>query len=262
MRLISFFLLTLCPLSMAWAGGKHLEVMAPLCRQMDYHGKPHQVLERRYEDSETGVKKLVSTLRIEFDAEGNQLSEEEVDAANKKLAFATYKYDASGTWVSLVEQLEDEPVKSYQIFVDLASRRIAHVEPKTQQTEFYSYTEQGFIQDTLLKTSAGKIIEKTTFRRNPTSHKEEQILFEELVVSKMKKEEFLVQWSDKGFETHSTFTMHHETSDSLVTTYEYPEVDASGNWLVCIETKVMHLANGEKVPLPTETVRRAITYHP
>ncbi|GEP41310.1 hypothetical protein [Brevifollis gellanilyticus] len=260
MPLIRPLLLVLCTLSIAWAGGKHLEVMAPYCQQMDYHGRPHCVIERRYETSDTGTQKLISTIRLEFDAEGNLLHEEEVDAANKKLSFADYKYDASGTWVSLVEQLEDEPVKSYQIFVDTASRRVAHVEPKTKQTEFYSYTAQGLINDTLLKTSAGKIIETTTFRRNASSHKEEQILTEK--DEGRQSTEYLMQWSDKGFEIHSTFIMRHESDDRLITTYEHPDVDANGNWLICIETSTMHRPNGEKIPLPKETVKREITYHP
>lgn len=253
------FLLALFPLTMALGGGRHLEIMAPLSHQHDLKARPQQVTERCFESSAGKGLHLISTKRSEYDPEGNALRIETFDAANKKTGFETYQYDTQGTWVILVEQSEGALPTTFQIFLDEASRRIAHVNSKTKQTEFYTYSNQGFELSSIIKSATGKVIEQTTMQRN-AANKEKRVLFEE--PPGKKTSEILVQWSDKGFESESTMIMHDEGGDRIVMHYEHPELDASGKWIVQIKTQTLHQANGEKVPLPTETTKREIKYHP
>ncbi len=259
MHIHRFILLAFVPFTIAFGGGKHLEIMAPMCQQSDFKGRPHHVFERCFESSESEASHLVSTARKEYDPDGNALRLEEFDASNKKTDSEVYQYDADGTWVFLIEQTEASFPKTFQIFLDLASRRIAHVEAKSKQTEFYTYTEQGFELGTSTKSSTGKIIEQTSFRRN-ISNKEERVIFEEPAGNKTT--EILIEWSEKGFEKQSTMIMHDRGGDRIVSTFEYPEVDAVGNWLTCVKKRELHQSNGEKVPMATETLKREIRYHP
>ncbi|MDZ4402346.1 hypothetical protein [Prosthecobacter sp.] len=259
MNTCRILLFALLPLTVALGGGKHLEIMAPLSRQQDFHGKPQQVIERCFEGDDGKAPKLLSTTRSEFDADGNALRIEEVDEVEKKTDSEIYQYDAEGTWTALVEQSGGASPTTFRIFLDAASRRIAHVDAKSKQTEFYTYSAQGFELGTVTKTSTGKVEEQTTMQRN-AANKEERVVFEE--PPGKKTTEMSIQWSDKGFQTQETMIMHDEGGDRIVVTFEYPEVDAAGNWLVQIKKQVLHQAKGETIPLPTETNKREIKYHP
>ncbi|MDI1314405.1 hypothetical protein [Prosthecobacter sp.] len=252
-------MLVLLPFTVAQGGGKHLEIMAPLSRQHDFFGKPHQVTERCFESTGGKESKLMSTKHSEYDPEGNALRIETFNEANKKTDSEIYKYDAEGTWTTLVEQSGGSASTTFHIFLDPASRRIAHVDARTKQSEFYSYSVQGFELGTTMKTAAGKVVERTMFQRN-SANKEEHVVFEEMP-GKMTTE-FSIQWLEKGFESGSTMIMHDEGGDRIVMSYEYPEVDVTGNWIVQVKTQVLHQTSGERVSLPTETTKREIKYHP
>lgn len=256
-RLAFFFLLPIA--TTALAGGKHLDIMAPLSRQHDLRGKPHQVTERCYELADGKARELVSTKRAEYDAEGNGRRIENVDVAEKKTDTETYQYDAEGTWIGLVEQSGGSLPVTFRIFLDAASRRVAHVDGKSKQTEFYTYSEQGYELGTVTKTSTGKVVDQTTMKRN-AANKEELVVFEE--PPGKKTAEISIRWSDQGFQMAETMIMHDQGGDRMEMSYEYPEVDAAGNWLVQIKKVVVHQANGDRFPLPTETTERVITYHP
>ena len=250
--------IALFPLSLALAGGKHLEIMAPLSRQEDFQGKPQLVVERCYEEEPGTAPKLLSTSRSEFDAAGNKLRDEEVDEEEKTKETETYQYDAEGTWTGLVEQSGNSLPITYRIFLDPATRRIAQVDAKSKETEFYIYSEQGFEMGTIKKTASGQVIEQTTMKRN-AANKEEHILFEE----KGKKAfEISIRWSDKGFQMQEEMIFHADGGDRMVANYEYSEFDAAGNWIVQIKKQVMHQANGERMSLPDEITKREIKYHP
>lgn len=244
--------------TMVQAGGKHLEVMAPLCKQSDFHGKPHRVTESTFESSDGKNPKLESVKQSEYDKDGNAIRIETFDESNQKTDSEIYAYDADGTWVSLVELTEGAQT-TFQIFIDLKTKRIAKVDQGSKNTEFISHSERGFALGTIIRTAAGKIVEKTTFKRNALD-KEENVLFEE--PAGKKTTEISIQWTDKGMESSSTLIMHDKDGDRFVMTYEYPEIDAVGNWLTQIEKKVLILKNGEQRPLPTVTHQRTITYHP
>lgn len=250
---------TLLPLTLALGGGKHLQIMAPMSRQQDFHGKPHQVIERCFEESDGKASKLLSTKRSEFDADGNALRIEELDEVEKKKESETYQYDAEGTWTGLVEQSDGTFPTTFRIFLDQPSRRIAHTDAKSKQTEFYLYSDQGFELSTIKKTSTGKVLEQTTMKRN-AANKEEQVVFEE--PQGKKTTEISIEWNYKGFQSQETMIMHDQGGDRIVMTYDYPEVDAAGNWLVQIKKSLLHQANGERIPMPTETTKREIKYHP
>lgn len=170
----------------------------------------------------------------------------------------TYQYDTEGTWTGLVEQSGSSSPITYRIFLDKASRRIAHVDAKSKQTEFYSYSEQGFEISTIKKTAAGQVVEQVVMKRN-AANKEEQVVFEE---KGKKTTEIIIRWSDKGFQTHEEMIQHDQGGDRFVITYEHPEVDEVGNWIVQIKKVVLHQANGERVPFPGEMTKREIKYHP
>lgn len=258
MKFSRILLFTLFPLSLALGVGKHLEIMAPMSLQHDFQGKPHQVIERCHEEESGKAPKLLSTKRSEFDQDGNVVRIEEVDEVEKTKETETYQYDAEGTWTVLVEQSGSDLPITYRIFLDKASRRIAHVDGRSKETEFYTYSEQGFEMGTIKKTAAGQVVEQVTMKRNALN-KEEHVLFEE----KGKKAfELSIRWSDKGFQTHEEMILHAEGGDRFVTTYEYPEVDAAGNWIVRIKKQVMVQANGERVSVPDEVCKREIKYHP
>jgi hypothetical protein len=256
-------LLILClllPFIAAHAGGKHLEIMAPLSKQSDFKGKPHKVTETTYEASETtGQPRLESTEYSEYDKDGNPLRIETFDASNRKTDSEIYGYDAEGTWISLIEQSKNSPQKTLKIFLDQPGKRIARVDQRSKETEFYSYSQSGFELATALHTTAGRVIDKTTFKRN-RADKEEHVLFEEPPGNKTT--EISVTWTAQGFEESTTMTFHNRDRDKIVVTYEYPDVDPTGNWLTQIQKQVLHRANGETSPMPTETVKRTITYHP
>ncbi|MES2507742.1 MAG: hypothetical protein V4599_13635 [Verrucomicrobiota bacterium] len=244
--------------AMVQADGKHLEVMAPLCRQNDFHGKPHLVTESSFESPEGDHDKLESVKRSEYDKDGNAIRVETFDSSNRKTDSEIYTYDEGGTWVSLVE-LSEGTQTAFQIFVDLKTKRIAKVDQRSKNTEFISYSEQGFELGSITQTIAGKTLEKTTFRRNALN-KEEHVLFEEPIGKKTS--EFIIQWLPEGFERTSTIIMHDKDGDQFVMTYEYPEIDSAGNWLTQIEKSVLILKNGEKRSLPTVTNKRKISYYP
>ena len=256
LRILCFALLSVTG---ALGAGKHLEIMAPMSEQHDLHGKPHVVSERCFEAVDGREDKLVSTEKSEFDAAGNERRIEKVDVADKKTDTETYQYDADGTWIGLVEQSGGSFPVTFRIFLDAASRRIAHVDGKSKQTEFYTYSEQGFELGTVTKTSTGNVVEQATMKRN-AANKEELVVCEEPPGKKMW--EVSIRWSDKGFQTQETMIMHDQGGDRMEMTYEYPEVDAVGNWLVRIKNVMVHQANGDRFPLPTETTKREITYHP
>ena len=255
-RILWFALL---PFTTAFAGGKQLEIMAPHSRQQDFHGKPKQVIERCFESRDGKESKLTSTKKYEYDADGNALRIETFDAAGKRTDSEIYQYDAEGTWVALVEQSGGELPKTSRIFLDPLSKRIAHVDAKSKQTEFYMYSPQGFELSTITKSANGNVVEQTTMKRN-AANKEELVVFEE--PPGKKTSEISIQWSEKGFQIQETLIMHDQGGDRIVITYEHPEVDAAGNWIIEIKKQVMHQANGEVIPLPTETTKREIKYHP
>lgn len=244
----------------SYAGGKHLAVMAPDSRQNDLKGKPHKVVLRSLESSEGGGQPaLVSTTTSEYDKDGNSIFTETVDASNKKTDFEKRGYDAEGTWVSLVEMEEGSPQKTMSIFIDASTKRIAKVDQNSRQTEFISYSEHGFEVGTVTQTAAGKVVEKTTIRRN-SSDKEEHVVFEE--PPGKKTSEISIRWNAQEFEEGTTFTMYDKEGGRIVITFEYPDVDPAGNWLTQIKKQVLHTADGMQVPMPTEINKRTITYHP
>jgi|GEM_PF-4701382 len=253
------FLFALFPFCMALADGKHLEIMAPISRQHDFHGKPQQVIERCFESTDGKENKLISTKKSEYDPEGNALRIESFDASNKTTESEIYQYDAERTWVALIEQSGGALPTTFRIFLDQPSKRIAHVDSKTKQTEFYTYSAQGFELSTITKSATGKTLEQTTMKRN-AANKEEQVVFEE--PPGKKTSEISIQWSDKGFQVQETLIMHDQGGDRIEITYEHPEIDAAGNWIIEIKKQVMHQANGSTIPLPTETTKREIKYHP
>lgn len=203
------------------------------------------------------METLESVKKSEYDQDGNALRIESFDASDRKTSSDVYGYDEGGNWTSLIEEA-DGSVTNYLVFADPKTKRIAKVHSRSKDTEFITYTEQGFESATLTQTSTGRILEKTTIRRN-SSQQEENVLFEEPPGTKTT--EFQIQWSDRGFESRSVLVMHDKGGDQMVIQFEYPDVDAQGNWLTQIEKRVLMLKNGDKRTLPTVINKRTLSYH-
>ncbi|HYF34651.1 MAG TPA: hypothetical protein VD994_05120 [Prosthecobacter sp.] len=260
-KIASFLVLALSlplPCPAAQAGGKHLEVMAPMCRQNDLLGRPHRVTEHSYESSEGKPEALESVSHWEYDKDGNELRNETFDSSQRKVESQIYTYDAEGTWISLTEEADGE-LSRHRIAIDAKTRRITKVNSESKQTEFITYSEGGFEVESITRNAEGKAVEKVTLQRNAAG-KEEHVLFEE--PPGKTTTEFFLEWTPEGFQMTATLIMHDNDGAKIITSYEYPETDAAGNWLTQIQKQVLQEKNGERIRLPTVTVKRTISYHP